>query len=49
MAWFSGSGYWLGRLVLERGVAVDFAPHDVLLERCDIYRHLWHQQNRHIQ
>ncbi len=38
-----------GILVLERGVAVDFAPHDVLLERCDIYRHLWHQQNRHIQ
>ena len=36
-------------LVLERGVAVDFAPHGVLLERCDIYRHLWHQQNRHIQ
>ena len=38
-----------GILVLERGVGVDFAPHDVLLERCDIYRHLWHQQNRHIQ
>ena len=38
-----------GILVLERGVAVDFAPHGVLLERCDIYRHLWHQQNRHIQ
>ena len=34
-------------LVLERGEAVDFAPHSVLLERCDIYRHLWHQQNRH--
>ena len=38
-----------GILVLERGVAVDFAPHGVLLERCDIYRHLWHQQNRHLQ
>jgi len=36
-------------LVLERGVGVDFAPHDVLLERCDIYRHLWHQQNRHLK
>ena len=38
-----------GILVLERGVAIDFAPHDVLLERCDIYRHLWFQQNRHLQ
>ena len=36
-------------LVLERGVSIDFAPHDVLLERCDIYRHLWHQQNRHLE
>ena len=36
-------------LVLERGAVVDFAPHSVLIERCDIYRHLWHQQNRHIQ
>ena len=36
-------------LVLERGEVVDFASHSVLLERCDIYRHLWHQQNRHIQ
>ena len=38
-----------GILVLERGKAVDFAPHPVLLERCDIYRHLWHQQTRHMQ
>ena len=36
-------------LVLERGVAVDFAPHYTLLERCEMYSHLWHQQNRHIQ
>ena len=36
-------------LVLERGAVVDFAPHSVLIERCDIYRHLWQQQNRHIQ
>ena len=35
-------------LVLERGVAVDFAPHPVLIERCDIYRHLWQQQTRHM-
>ncbi|MBF0428053.1 MAG: peptidase domain-containing ABC transporter [Magnetococcales bacterium] len=31
-------------LVLEQGEVVDFAPHAVLLERCDIYRHLWNQQ-----
>ena len=36
-------------LVLERGAVVDFAPHETLLERCDIYRHLWQQQNRHLQ
>ena len=34
-------------LVLENGRAVDIAPHDVLLERCSIYRQLWSQQNRH--
>jgi len=22
--------------------------HEELLRRCDIYKHLWHQQNRHI-
>ncbi|MBX9698207.1 MAG: peptidase domain-containing ABC transporter [Acetobacteraceae bacterium] len=36
-------------LVLERGRAVDFAPHGQLLERCDIYRHLWHQQTQHLR
>jgi ATP-binding cassette subfamily B protein len=35
-------------LVLENGRAVDIAPHDVLLERCTIYRQLWSQQNRHL-
>jgi ATP-binding cassette subfamily B protein len=35
-------------LVLENGRAVDIAPHDVLLERCGIYRQLWSQQNRHL-
>ena len=25
------------------------ARHDELLERCDIYRRLWHQQNQHLQ
>ncbi len=36
-------------LVLDRGVVADFAPHSVLLERCEIYSHLWHQQTRHVQ
>ena len=36
-------------LVLEAGKVVDFAPHDVLLERCAIYRQLWTQQNRHLK
>lgn len=36
-------------LVLEQGQLVDFAPHHVLLERCDIYRHLWMTQTQHIQ
>jgi ATP-binding cassette subfamily B protein len=36
-------------LVLDKGMVVDYAPHDELLERCDIYRHLWDQQTRHLQ
>ena len=36
-------------LVLELGKVVDFAPHDLLLERCSIYRQLWAQQNRHLE
>ncbi len=34
-------------LVLDRGRVIDFAPHTVLLDRCDIYRHLWQQQTKH--
>jgi ATP-binding cassette subfamily B protein len=36
-------------LVLDRGKVVDFAPHETLLERCEIYAHLWHQQTQHLQ
>jgi len=36
-------------MVLDRGAVVDFAPHHTLLERCDIYRHLWNQQTRYAQ
>jgi HlyB family type I secretion system ABC transporter len=35
-------------LVLDRGQVVDLGPHQELVERCEIYRHLWLQQNRHI-
>jgi ATP-binding cassette subfamily B protein len=35
-------------LVLERGQAVDIGPHQLLLERCDLYRQLWAQQHRHM-
>jgi len=36
-----------GILVLDHGRAVDMGKHDQLLARCEIYRHLWRQQNRH--
>jgi subfamily B ATP-binding cassette protein HlyB/CyaB len=36
-------------LVLERGRVYDAGTHDELLERCDIYRGLWYQQNQHLQ
>jgi ATP-binding cassette subfamily B protein len=36
-------------LVLDKGAVVDFARHEELLERCDIYRHLWQQQTRFLQ
>jgi ATP-binding cassette subfamily B protein len=35
-------------LVLERGSVLDYAPHPVLLERCDVYRQLWDTQTRHM-
>ena len=36
-------------LVMDAGQVVDLAPHRTLLERCDIYRSLWTQQNRHAE
>jgi ATP-binding cassette subfamily B protein len=36
-------------LVMDDGKLLDMAPHDVLLERCAIYRHLWNQQNGHLR
>jgi ATP-binding cassette subfamily B protein len=35
-------------LVMEQGRVDDIAPHNVLVERCAIYRQLWLQQNRHM-
>lgn len=35
-------------LVLERGKVYDVGTHSELVERCDIYSNLWHQQNQHI-
>jgi ATP-binding cassette subfamily B protein len=35
-------------LVLERGRVYDIGPHGALVERCDIYSNLWHQQNQHL-
>lgn len=36
-------------LVLEQGRVLDCAPHPVLLDRCKVYRHLWHQQTQHMR
>jgi HlyB family type I secretion system ABC transporter len=35
-------------LVLDRGKVIDIGKHSELVERCAIYRHLWLQQNRHL-
>jgi ATP-binding cassette subfamily B protein len=34
-------------LVMDEGRIVDVGVHSELLSRCELYRHLWHQQNRH--
>jgi len=35
-------------LVLERGKFYDLGTHEELVIRCDIYRTMWYQQNRHL-
>src|SRR5580704_3951826 len=35
-------------LVLERGRVYDIGSHSELVERCDIYANLWHQQHQHL-
>ena len=36
-------------MVLERGHVHNIGRHEELLERCDIYSSLWHQQHRHLR
>ena len=36
-------------LVMEKGRVYDVGRHDDLVYRCDIYKHLWRQQNRHLE
>ena len=36
-------------MVLDRGKIMDIGPHLDLLERCQVYRQLWLQQNRHLE
>jgi subfamily B ATP-binding cassette protein HlyB/CyaB len=36
-------------LVMEKGRVYDAGSHRDLLHRCDIYKHLWNTQNRHVQ
>ena len=36
-------------LVIDKGKVMDVGPHVELVERCSIYRHLWLQQNRHLE
>ncbi len=35
-------------LVMDQGKVYDVGTHEELLRRCDIYKHMWHQQNRHL-
>ncbi len=34
-------------LVMEKGSVYDIGRHEDLLQRCDIYKHMWYTQNRH--
>jgi ATP-binding cassette subfamily B protein len=35
-------------LVLEGGKVYDIGTHEELVQRCDIYKQMWYQQNRHL-
>jgi len=52
--WFSFRTAFVTRgcdqiLVMDQGHIVDCGKHEVLVERCPIYRQLWKQQNRHLE
>ncbi len=36
-------------VVMEQGKVADSGRHNELLGRCDVYRHLWYKQNRHLE
>ncbi|WP_348771489.1 peptidase domain-containing ABC transporter [Azospirillum sp. SYSU D00513] len=36
-------------MVLDHGKVADVGRHSDLLGRCDVYRHLWYKQNRHLE
>lgn len=36
-------------LVLDAGQVVDYAPHHILVERCEVYQTLWYTQNPHLR
>jgi ATP-binding cassette subfamily B protein len=35
-------------LVMEKGAVYDIGRHEELVHRCDIYKHMWYTQNRHL-
>jgi ATP-binding cassette subfamily B protein len=35
--------------VMENGRVYDIGRHEELIQRCDIYKQMWHQQNKHIE
>jgi ATP-binding cassette subfamily B protein len=35
-------------MVMDQGKVADIGQHQELLNRCDVYRHLWYKQNRHL-
>jgi ATP-binding cassette, subfamily B, bacterial HlyB/CyaB len=35
-------------LMLDHGRVLDFAPHPILVERCESYKRLWQQQTQYV-
>ena len=34
--------------MLDHGRVLDFAPHPILVERCESYKRLWQQQTQYV-